>query len=271
MSIPGIPNTNKGLTTLTITGLDEKTDIDRLVDLSHEFHFVEWGILLGSRNGPRYPSVSIIEKLVSLRNWYGLRMALHLCGKFSQAWVSDPSKPNEHRNFVLDLAQQFDRVQLNLSFPDGFVIRNVREAIINNGHPGVITQYREKLTPTLVGLDNHAVLFDASGGRGISQAEWPSMLLDHHCGYAGGLGPDNLATELPRIHTAASGCSYWVDMETKVRNPHTDVLDLDKCETVLKIVNEFEHIPRWTQKMLDDADTLAEQLLRKGQSLPEAD
>lgn len=64
---------------------------------------------------------------------------------------------------------------------------------------------------------NILALFDASGGRGLERQEWPAHLGDWDCGYAGGLGPDNLRRELPRIAAAAGPSPYWIDMESKLR------------------------------------------------------
>jgi hypothetical protein len=45
-------------------------------------------------------------------------------------------------------------------------------------------------------------------------------------GYAGGLGPDNLAEELRRIEEVAGDAEVWIDMETNVRT--AERFDLDK-------------------------------------------
>ena len=45
------------LTRATITGADEGVDHTALADLSDEFPFVEWGILISEKAGrPRYPT-----------------------------------------------------------------------------------------------------------------------------------------------------------------------------------------------------------------------
>lgn len=48
---------------VTITGADDSTDISQLVELSQEFPFVEWGILVSRRSegGPRFPSREWID------------------------------------------------------------------------------------------------------------------------------------------------------------------------------------------------------------------
>jgi phosphoribosylanthranilate isomerase len=76
---------------------------------------------------------------------------------------------------------------------------------------------------------NHEVLFDASGGRGIL-GDWHSPIPGKICGYAGGLGPDNVLQELEKI-SAICNKPFWIDMEGKLRTD--DKFDLTKCVAVL--------------------------------------
>lgn len=85
-------------------------------------------------------------------------------------------------------------------------------------------------------LPNHSVLFDASGGNGISPDEWIAPLSGISCGYAGSIGPDNVANELTKIRSVAGGISFWIDMEGKLRNSE-DWFDLDSAGAVLSIVD----------------------------------
>ena len=50
------------LSFVTITGIDEKTDLSRVKDLSEQYPFAEFGVLMSydwSDNGPRFPSPSL--------------------------------------------------------------------------------------------------------------------------------------------------------------------------------------------------------------------
>jgi len=88
-------------------------------------------------------------------------------------------------------------------------------------------------------------LFDISGGAGILPAQWPKpqyMSTDtDHCyhGYAGGLGPDNLETQLPLIAEAAGNTRIWIDMETRVRSSDDRQFDLQKVRRCLEICAPF--------------------------------
>lgn len=63
---------------------------------------------------------------------------------------------------------------------------------------------------------NHALLIDASGGRGESPETWIQPITEKAVGFAGGLGPANLASELQTIREI-SRAGWWVDMEGKLR------------------------------------------------------
>lgn len=231
--IPGILS-NHGLATVTLTGLDRQVDSLRVAALSKAYPILEWGVLLGNRpEEPRYPSWEELLAWADFKEHHQLRMALHLCGAFAKKWIAqDPE--------VVQLASRFNRIQLNV-IGKSLDPEVVAQSLIVNRHPAVITQHNknnEDLNVFLRDLPNHMVLFDSSGGRGVGVSEWPENLDGVWCGYAGGLGPDNVKEELDRIHEKA-GSIYWIDMEGKLRNPN-DTLDLDRCEQVLKEVQGWQ-------------------------------
>jgi phosphoribosylanthranilate isomerase len=93
------------------------------------------------------------------------------------------------------------------------------EAVYEQGrrHPGVVSP-----------------LFDLSGGAGVLPVEWPPAWSGVRCGYAGGLGPANVAEQLARIERAAPGASFWIDMERRVRSEDDSQFDLKKVRKVLE-------------------------------------
>ena len=87
-----------------------------------------------------------------------------------------------------------------------------------------------------------APLFDKSAGAGLLPGVWPraqfqeyGKLIYH--GYAGGLGPDNLQTQLPLILEASLIAPFWIDMEGQIRT--NGILDLVKVERVLEICKKW--------------------------------
>jgi hypothetical protein len=66
----------------------------------------------------------------------------------------------------------------------------------------------------------------------------PPPLRGLHCGYAGGLGSDDLGEQLERIGEVAGEAEFWVDMESRVRIPG-DLLDLGKVVRCLEMARPF--------------------------------
>lgn len=230
-SVPGFVD-KKGLVATTLTGIDEHTDFSRALDLSHEFSFLEWGVLLGGAPSPRYPHIDTIANWASVCHDRQARTALHLCGKFARQWIAgDPD--------IVELARQFGRIQVNVVAARTDVDALV-DAVTSSRHPRVITQHNaanETITHRLINEHQHAVLFDASGGRGEATTSWPTHIPGKACGYAGGLSPETVEEELEKI-AAQAGPAFWIDMEGRVRTAQ-DTLDLDRCQRVLANVQRW--------------------------------
>lgn len=226
---------------VTITGADDSIEAKDLVPLSKRFPFVEWGILFsGSRQGtPRYPSTVWQGELWKVST-EGLQLSAHLCGK----WVRDlvlKGNPSWWENHT-GLHQAFQRVQLNFhgqyhKAATGFIgaLRGRKHEYIFQ-HDGV----NDGLISTFTTTPNLRVypLFDRSGGAGVVPGEWPKPIW-HYCGYAGGLGPDNLLLELRKIEGVVGESRIWIDMETKVRSEDDMMFDLDKVKCCLEIAEPF--------------------------------
>lgn len=223
--------------------------------MAEQYPFVEWGILYSQtrRGEGRYPSFRWINRLVErMGNIRSPNFALHVCGRAVNFLLSGSDV-----NDVSRTARAFKRVQINFN-SSRYSLTEIRRFVIDHPLQTVITQNNsanEFLWRSLIDTPNHAVLFDASGGRGIERTKWPEPLsmvgslppscvvMDPVCGYAGGLGPDNLAVQLPAIHAAASGRPYWVDMEGKLRD-NNDRFDLSRAEECLKLARKFIEISK---------------------------
>lgn len=196
---------------ITFTGADEHSSIDGMAALARRFP-IEWGILLHpGRQGrdPRFPAAAALERL----SRSGLRLSAHLCGEWSSSVMQ--GKPFD---LPVDL-RAFSRIQLNDSEPRLGPILKFQQAT------GLrcIAQCRDPEFPTADTID---WLHDLSGGRGIATTIWPPYP-GRRVGYAGGIGPDNVAAVLSAI--GADG-PYWIDMETRVRRDER--FDLELCERV---------------------------------------
>lgn len=228
---------------VTLTGADDSVSPSHLFALSEKYPFVEWGILVGSGFGKRFPSKTWIADLIEARCDSGNRMnlSLHICGKFLREIAGGCSTLMDE--FGMGIAA-FDRCQLNWHGErQGAIEENILKAFCQDLMP-----WEPEIIFQLDGVNDHLAsaamrrfrcsgLFDLSHGAGILPDEWPEPRIDMGCGYAGGLGPDNIEDQQHRIASVARG-NYWIDMETKLRTGRA--FDLEKCESVL--VSMQDHV-----------------------------
>lgn len=204
---------------ITFTGVDEHTDLEILSALSALYPGkVEWGVLVSRKQqaagNSRYPSDTFIE---SLRG-RGLRLAAHLCGA-----IAERANQNETLGFTLS---GFNRVQVNHGAPNVSFLT----ALASEERVSVIAQSRD---PYVIERGGEiSWLYDCSGGRGVRPEKFPEARGDEGwCGYAGGIGPDNVLEVLAKIDAPR----FWIDMESGVRDTF-DRFDLDKVRSVLETV-----------------------------------
>lgn len=231
------------LNRVTITGADDKTSIDELLDLSLEFPFVEWGILLSKRHEgtSRFPSRAWSDLFLAQAKLHHIHVAVHLCG----AWVRELLMGNLQMSELPDIAAFADRIQINTHAE--FHVSTVKMFDFMQAAADKTFIFQ------LDGINDHlfdaastkrsdvAGLFDASHGAGVLPNSWPiPSVWARFYGYAGGLGPNNLAEQIPRIHQAAlhGVTDYWIDMEGRVRN-YAGEFDLGLVHRALDICAPF--------------------------------
>lgn len=235
---------------VTITGADDSIDPTDLIPLARDFPFVEWGILFSAaRLGiPRYPSRAWLSALSKVAWQVPMKLSAHLCGQWVRDFVLKAkfTWKEEYKPYEM----QFDRVQLNFHGEfhrraSGFETLLLDEIPRAEGHgmksrrgKQFIFQLDGQNDPTFHELEpwmqgSLVPLFDASGGRGQSPKEWPKAFPSVYCGYAGGLGPDILTTQLSLISQAAGDARVWIDMESGVRSDDDARFDLEKVRAVL--------------------------------------
>lgn len=222
------------LTGVTFTGADNSIEPIALANISERYPEVEWGILFSPKHqySPRFPSDGWIKRLLN----YDLKLSAHLCG----GWVRN--LVDEGRFSWADRYgdSRFGRVQLNfhaepIQFYGLFNLLEADEIAIpiilqcDGAHDETIKKLWTEYTDI-------CPLFDTSGGAGILPNRWPQAWKDTTCGYAGGLGPENVASELDKIRLAAGDQPFWIDMERRVRSADDLTFDLDKVRAVLKQV-----------------------------------
>jgi len=252
---------------VTITGADDSIRPQELVALTKDFPFVEWGILASSNNTYRgggtfrYPSPKWIGDLQAIAETTGAlpNLSLHVNGH----WIRELLMGR----FVIpaELLDCFARMQLNFHAernpcdPEPFAHR-----LMAIGKDFIFQFDGEKGNAHFDAACEYEVgrcfgLFDVSGGAGILPQKWPKPIYidaypgEHgegverwgYHGYAGGLGPENLAEQIPLILEAAAGTEHtqagpiWIDMETRVRSDNDRQFDLQKVRRCLEIASPF--------------------------------
>lgn len=228
------------LTHITFTGVDEWTDIDRLVSIQQRYPKAEFGVLMSkhwNENGNRYPSPEFIGSL----HGRGLRLSAHLCGSLARNVIQMGFSGGIDEPFRT-LLHDFRRAQLNVSgckeainydtnFIDSYPLE---EVIIQQGDD------RQLFEQCYINSGEHfAILLDKSGGMGIDTPIcFPPYAHRVHVGFAGGINPDNVIDKMNIITTSSLVGKFWIDMESGVRTD--DRFDLDKVEDVCKkVYDEF--------------------------------
>lgn len=232
------------LTHCTLTGVDAQTDLLEMVAMSVEHPIAEWGFLYSpKRQGQpgRYPSVAMLDKSFSELPAH-VRVALHVCGQGTSDLLAGDATVSR---LVAMVGERSGRVQLNFNQTRKPIDLDVLSGFLEaKSALQVITQHNDAnshVLPALQGAGNHAVLFDSSGGKGILAGQWPQALNGVSCGYAGGLGCNNLDEQLELIAVAAGSASTWIDMEGSLRKTDSDDHDwfsLEHCADCLSIASE---------------------------------
>jgi hypothetical protein len=226
---------------VTITGADDSVKPAELFRLSEEYPFVEWGVLFGSEQGrARFPT----------RQWLvdfffevpaAVRVSAHLCGIHVRSGFMGPW------TFLAEWAWVYERAnRLQWNF-HGQRVRHRFDELA--GHLRVAPPTQEGwifqlddvsgnyVFDALRAVDPRCVpLFDTSGGAGLVPQLWSRPRPGFYCGYAGGLGPDNVLSELDRIEHVAGPERIWIDMERRVRSDDDAAFDLAKVRRVLEQV-----------------------------------
>ncbi len=233
---------------VTITGADDWFSISAMTELSEEFPFVEWGILMSPTHEgqERFPSDRWMELLADeCAGLPDMRVSLHLCGGYVRDLLLGKNPSWSDAIKIWDVAR---RVQLNFHAEPHFLdedkfarqlfrFSDVQWIFQMDGTPNQ-GHFKYALDSSFDAVP----LFDLSGGQGNLPTEWPTAFarqggeLIYH-GYAGGLGPHTVAEQLKLIEIAALDAPIWIDMEGQVR---TDgLLDLSKVRAVLEICQGY--------------------------------
>jgi len=226
---------------VTFTGADDSIMPSSLVSISRDYPWVEWGILFSKSNQgkPRYPSQEWLKEFYFLMAGHSeiLRSA-HLCGR----WVREMMIDGELTWFASDPnVGLFQRVQINFHGQYHAMHQSVPRQLGMKPSVRFILQCDGPNDDQVSALAHMRVvvpLFDKSGGAGRLPDEWPRAWPGIYCGYAGGLGPDNIYEQIEHISKVSSG-PFWVDMERRVRSEDDREFELGKVREVCRQVQSY--------------------------------
>lgn len=218
---------------VTLTGPDNKTSFNQLLNLQQLFPFVEWGILFSkSKEGQqRYPTQDHIEN-----EFTGpLKLSAHFCG-----WYAKEVLENQNFDLITRLSDQFKRVQLNYNFKNSTGWNLVELLKYAEQHKGIeiILQYNQSNKETLDKFhinnlpSNFHFLYDSSGGRGNKIKTIEDPIGSFYTGYSGGLDTENIDDICVQILTHRNPLKVWIDMESGIRT--NDEFDIDKARIILE-------------------------------------
>lgn len=241
--MPTPKNAAIALKHVTITGADDSTSIAHMQELSERYPFVEWGVLVSLRqeSSPRFPGRNWIDRLMAVAGSANVNLSTHVCGR----WVREMLVGDLDWEELPSCIQTCQRIQINTHAERHVSTLAMMAKLYEKRQKQFIFQWD--------GINNHlttaascyginvAALFDTSGGAGVVPASWPNPARDFPCGFAGGLGPDNVVEQLGKI-AAVCPRNYetWIDMERRVRTEDDSSLDMAKVERVLSLVADYK-------------------------------
>jgi hypothetical protein len=222
---------------VSLTGADNRVDISELEQLSSKYPLFECAILMfPERDGlARNPT---LEWRQAFYKSQVKNRALHLCG----------SAINKFSNGeLLDEIRQFGRVQINLKpqWASPELVIQLTKMVMSLPEIEFITQYNTDNRDYFqywADVHNHSYLYDGSLGKGVTPEVWLAPVEGKKTGYAGGLNPDNLESNLVKLKGVVGDTPVWIDMETGVRTD--DHFDLVKVKRVLDTVNGFSYMSK---------------------------
>lgn len=227
------------LSNCSLTGIDEATPLVELAVVSDMYPYAEWGFLYSpKRQGTpgRYPSVARIQRAFKELPAY-VRVALHVCGSGVPELLDGESVVS---GLLEQVRNRGGRVQLNFDAAAREVQpERLRPFLLARPDLMFVTPHNDSndtVTQALEGVENHAILFDSSPGREVTPQEWRAPIESVLCGYSGGLGPENLAHQLPRIYDAVGKAEFWINLEGRLRDEH-DRFSMSNARKCLQVVS----------------------------------
>lgn len=227
---------------VTFTGVDEQTNVDKLVELANKYDFIEFGVLLSEtitnkEANNRFPSLEFIDKLIEA----GLPLSCHICGRLAREFIKTGDF-TEIQNFLTpQRINHFKRIQLNINGCREYAIFELPQGInfILQVCDNKSYRYYWEMNRLEANADRIGALMDKSGGKGALDAFNSVADTDEYFGYAGGISKDNVAYNLGYIDGRNENHrDYWINMETCIRDK-ANWFDVSKVEEICEICDKI--------------------------------
>jgi hypothetical protein len=227
---------------VTFAGLDETADLEKLKEIRSLYFTVEWGIRLAvERQGgdAGLPNIGRIRRLAP-----ELNLSAHLQGKCASNFLQgDDVELMTHYD---ECWPHFRRIQIDSPSTLAEVdLSGLTRLIEKNVDKQLVFRVRDQNLEVANALVTQGIscstLFDQSGVQEPAQKKWPKGIERFTgCGYAGGLGPDNIYKQLsPILNAAQSAERWWVEIDSSLRTMEDGraVFSLANCK---RTVREFD-------------------------------
>ena len=249
---------------ITCSGANETTDIEMLVKMLASYRRAEIGVQVSEKKC-YFDSLRMMWIQFLVRHLAMNKMLINASLHINQSWVEDVGQGilSHELQYLLSIRNIkgepfFQRVQLNFkigrdSTPDAYRLLNLMQWYkphrfifpYNEENAAFIKKMYSLCQEVWLRFD---VLYDESHGEGIvPKQRQPAVFTDVMQGYAGGIGPDNVADVLDEVALAqkkkSSLFGVTIDAEGKLKNADGH-FDIELCQRYLQAAYEWrsEHL-----------------------------
>lgn len=225
---------------------------------------VEMGIQMHpgkvSKGTQRYEWVADLIHSLEQDSSNDYNLALHVnsewCGEICNGKIPEDLVPlfSARHQMLYGSVPVVKRIQLNLPkcVANSFNPQKLKTVIDAFPRQAFILQYNNVTKKAVDALYKTGALFtllyDSSGGRGISPYAWSEPVYKGRMmGYSGGLSPENVEDNLLKISQVTSANDQiWIDAEGKLKTD--DKFDVLRAKQYIKNVKNWEYLQSYGSK-----------------------
>ncbi|MBQ0013244.1 MAG: hypothetical protein KBS86_01580 [Proteobacteria bacterium] len=233
---------------ITCSDPREFNDINDIIKLGQISPLVEIAIQSHpSKMSPGMPRFQWFEELVlrvASDKSSKINLAMHINREYCDSICRFGKIPTEIKQFF-DFTYEngspiIQRIQLNMPADTAkkVNIRKLSELIAADSKREFIFQYNDETKTAVQNMYKmgtcFSVLYDASGGRGMSPAAWQKpVFANRFQGYSGGISPANVIKNLDDINSVvwAKKRPIWIDAEGRLKQ--YDMFNIDLARTYI--------------------------------------